>query len=179
MSANMTNLFELSLKQIKSLEIKKIDDSNFIVSQKDISLPGHLSLNKNENDDVVISIEVDVKDVTGLVDNDNDNDNEIQSIISRIHDENKKSPCRIYSSIDVSNKKKQIISMTYIDYTGVFKEEGRIEGLKGKDFIIIVLSLFNEIFNCIKFILNTLTTIALKTKNKNTRKPEVSGNEEQ
>lgn len=177
MSANMTNLFELSLKQINSLEIKKIDDSNFIVSQKDISIPGHLSLNKNENDDVVISIEVDVKDATGLVDN--DNDNEIQNIISRIHDENKKSPCRIYSSTDVSNNKKQTISMTYIDYTGVFKEKGRIDEVKGKDFIIIVLSLFNEIFNCIKFILNTLTTIALKTKNKNARKPEVSGNEEQ
>ena len=177
MSANMNNLFELSLKQINSLEIKKIDDSNFIVSQKDISIPGHLSFNKNENDDVVISIEVDVKDATGLVDN--DNDNEIQNIISRIHDENKKSPCRIYSSTDVSNNKKQTISMTYIDYTGVFKEKGRIDEVKGKDFIIIVLSLFNEIFNCIKFILKTLTTIALKTKNKNARKPEVSGNEEQ
>lgn len=137
MSTNLTSLFESSLNEINSLNIKKIDDANFIVTQNDSSIPGFLSIKKNENDDVVISLEVDVKYATGLV----DNDNEIQSIISKIHDENTKSPCRVYSSLNARGDKKQVVSMTYIDYTGVFKEAGRINEVKGKDFIIITLSL--------------------------------------
>ncbi|BFO29771.1 hypothetical protein [Klebsiella pasteurii] len=162
MNANLEDLFSSSLKKIESLEIQKIDSDNFSLRQKSIGVTSHLSITNNDGQDIRIQLTVDLKQIMKTP----DITKEFQGLISRIHQSDINTPCRLFFDMDGENNISQKLSITHIDYPDVFREKSRPDELKEKDFIIIILSMFNELFNSVKYILNYLNKISLKSSNK-------------
>lgn len=174
MSTNLENLFSSSLKKIESLEIEKIDSDNFSLQQKSIGITSHLSITNNDGQDIRIQLTVDVKQIMKTL----DFTAEFQGLISRIHQSNINTPCRLFFDIDGENNISQKLSITHIDYPDVFREKSRSDELKEKDFIIIILSMCNEVFNSIRYILNSLNKLSLKSSNKESNYVDGEGHEE-
>lgn len=158
MTPDLLNLFENSLKNIKSISVIKVSDYEYRVtsSHSENTLPaGIVKISDNsEYFKLIVSVPI-------FFESDSTLHEQMKMLILNGLASQVDSPCKISQFTESKDGITAEVTSIFVDYAGVFNEPSRAEDAKSSDFKLITLSMITEIYSCSiainSYITDTLT----------------------